>query len=122
VPLLPSEIFSPYVAGLFDAEGCIHFKKRRTRKVLDRIEIYSANITSLLTLKELLHRQGICSDISYRGDSEGVKEKSQYVLMICGRKNLMAFIQGIQSYCNSTKSRLLNCDCLPSTKMGRPHE
>jgi len=112
VPILPTNLFSSYVAGLFDAEGDTHLRKTKQKGLrVHYVAIYSKNRYSLeLILKRL-------ADLGIRGKVTERKKRDflNYDLIIYGSTNLKRFAENIGNRSRlPRKKRLLDSKYLPS--------
>jgi hypothetical protein len=116
VPVLPTNLFCSYLAGLFDAEGCVHISKNKMIGPRIRvIELTSKNRNCLEMITGKLAEFGVKSRISMN---------SRFIsrFEIYGRGHLKWFIDNIGPFSRLPRKRnLLNRGYLPLTSEEMNH-
>lgn len=99
-PKLPNDLFTHYLRGYFDGDGCLYFAENlKTRKRAKSVEITSYSEQSLVDFKTFLEGFGILSSVYIN------KGRNTYRLAICDLSNMTKFLRLM--YDNSTpQSRL----------------
>lgn len=83
------EILLSCIAGIYDAEGCIFFDKRKTySKPYPRIDLHMLNLAILNQIKKILDEEGIiCSIANSSNDNSRI--------LVYGEKNVRIFLKKI---------------------------
>lgn len=83
------EILLPFLAGIYDAEGCVFFDKRKKySKPYPRIDLHMVNQRILVQIKRILDKENIsCSFANFSNDNSRI--------LIYGEKNIKDFLSKI---------------------------
>jgi intein/homing endonuclease len=122
VPILPRELFSPYLSGLFDAEGHIQLRRNKSSgKKISQVIIYSINRKSLEQISGILNEQGVKSSLLERKRLD--KPNLHYELRIDGSSNLKWFTEIVGKHSHlSRKKEFLNKQFLPRATLIAPRQ
>ena len=113
VPSLPLELFSPYLGGLFDAEGNVFIRRNKikTDKIL-HIVIHSTNQQSLSIISEKLSQYGARTILLSRRRTN--RPGVYCELRFCEKTNLQWFVNNIGRFsCLTRKNRFLTPEYVP---------
>jgi len=105
----PREYIANFLAGLYDADGCVHIRSPGT-KGSDTIEFYTTSRELAHDVQSLLNTFSIQSRIRERPPKKGKihRKKNLYVLTIYGSKNILKFKEEIPLKHPKKQEKLLN--------------
>lgn len=89
IPRIKKELESYMILGLFDADGCITFGKRKDRNRLWQKISFTSKLNILAGIQNILLKQDISTKIYKKKDSDC------YILDICDKKKVVLFLDYI---------------------------
>ena len=114
VPSLPENLFLPYLAGLFDAEGSLLMNRNKTgERRISHVMVYSTNKPALETISRLLSDLGLKASILERKR----RLHSDYELRMTGGEEKKWFVERVGVFVHHPrKRRFLNNMYLPAVR------
>jgi len=102
VPRLPENLFLPYLAGLFDAEGSLLMTRNKTgEKKISHVMVYSTNKLALETISRLLADLGLRASILERKR----RLHSDYELRMTGGEEKKWFVERVGAFVHHPRKR-----------------